>query len=90
LADGIVLERAGIPAVSVCTTAFTITAEAMANQMGFPGYRYVTVPHPVASRTEKEIDEMVRAVMPDLIRVLGAGLTYQASQADQSGQQVEG
>ena len=73
------LERAGIPAVSLCTDAFKITAEAMANQMGFPGYRYVTLPHPVASRTEKEIDEMVRDALPDVIRVLGAGLTYQVS-----------
>jgi hypothetical protein len=80
LADGIVLERTGIPAVSVCTDAFKITAEAMANQMGFPGYRYVTLPHPVASRTEKEIDEMVRGALPDVIRVLGAGLTYPVSQ----------
>jgi hypothetical protein len=79
LADGIVLERAGIPAVSLCTDAFKITAEAMANQMGFPGFRYVTLPHPVASRTEKEIDEMVRDALPDVIRVLGAGLTYQVS-----------
>lgn len=71
------LERAGIPAVSLCTDAFRITAEAMANQMGFPGFRYVTLPHPVASRTEKEIDEMVRDALPDVIRVLGAGLTYQ-------------
>jgi hypothetical protein len=76
LADGIVLERAGIPAVSLCTDAFRITAEAMANQLGFPGYRYVTVPHPVASRTEKEIAEMARDALPEIIRVLGAGLTY--------------
>jgi thioesterase domain-containing protein len=76
LADGIVLERAGIPAVSLCTDAFRITAEAMANQMGFPGYQYVALPHPIASRTEKEIDEMARDALPDILRVLGAGLTY--------------
>ena len=76
MADGILLERAGIPAVSLCTDAFRITAEAMANQMGFPGYRYVAVPHPIASRTEKEIDEMARDALPNVIRVLGAGLTY--------------
>ena len=76
MADGIVLERAGIPAVSLCTDAFRITAEAMANQMGFPGYQYVAVPHPIASRTEKEIDEMARDALPDVIKVLGAGLTY--------------
>jgi hypothetical protein len=82
LADGIVLERAGIPAVSLCTDAFRITAEAMANQMGFPGYQYVAVPHPIASRTEKEIDDMARDALPDILRVLGAGLSYQASQAN--------
>jgi hypothetical protein len=75
LADGIVLERAGIPAVSLCTDAFRITAEAMANQLGFPGFQYVTVPHPVASRTEKEIAEMARHAMPEIIRILGGGLS---------------
>ena len=73
------LERAGIPAVSLCTDAFRITAEAMANQMGFPGYQYITLQHPIASRTEKEIDELVRDALTDILRVLGAGLTYQGA-----------
>jgi len=55
------LERAGIPAVSICTHAFRITAEAMARSLGFPGYQYVTVPHPIASRTQAEIDEIAAA-----------------------------
>jgi hypothetical protein len=76
LADGIVLERAGIPAVSLCTDAFRITAEAMANQLGFPGYQYVALPHPIASRTETEIDELARDALTEIVRVLGAGLTY--------------
>jgi hypothetical protein len=75
LADGILLERAGIPAVSLCTDAFTITAEAMARSLGFPGYQYVAVPHPIASRTQAEIDVIARDFLPDIIRVLGAGLT---------------
>jgi len=70
-----VLERAGIPAVSLCTDAFRITAEAMANQLGFPGYQYVALPHPIASRTEKEIDELARDALPEIVRVLGGGLT---------------
>ena len=69
------LERAGIPAVSLCTDAFRITAEAMANQLGFPGYQYVALPHPIASRTEQEIDEIARDALPEIVRVLGAGLT---------------
>ncbi len=75
MADGIVLERAGIPAVSICTSAFRITAEAMARSLGFPGYQYVTVPHPIASRTAQEIDEIAAAAVSEIVRVLGAGLT---------------
>jgi hypothetical protein len=71
LADGIVLERAGIPAVSICTDAFKITAAAMAMSLGFPGYEYVTVPHPIASRTGQELVEMARAVVPEVLRILG-------------------
>ena len=74
------LERAGIPAVSLCTDAFRITAEAMANQLGFPGYQYVALPHPIASRTEKEIDEMARDALPEIIRVLGGGLTIRPAE----------
>lgn len=69
------LERAGLPAVSLCTDAFRITAAAMARSLGFPGYQYVAVPHPIASRTQAEIDEIARDFLPEIVRVLGAGLT---------------
>jgi hypothetical protein len=71
LADGIVLERAGIPAVSICTDAFRITAEAMADSLGFPGYEYIAMPHPIASRTQKELAAMARAALPEVARILG-------------------
>lgn len=73
------LERAGIPAVSICTSAFRITAEAMAKSLGFPGYQYVTVPHPVASLTQQEIESIAAAALPEIVRVLGAGLTIRPS-----------
>ena len=75
MADGILLERAGIPAVSLCTDAFRNTAEAMARSLGIPGYQYEAVPHPIASRTQAEIDVIARDFLPEIIRVLGAGLT---------------
>ena len=65
------LERAGIPAVSICTDAFSASARAMARVLGFPGFQYVAVPHPIASRTQKEIDEMVHGAMPEIVRILG-------------------
>jgi hypothetical protein len=74
LADGIVLERAGVPAASICTDAFRITAEAMADSLGFPGYQYVAVPHPIASRTGKQLDEMARDALPEILRLLGGGV----------------
>ena len=80
MADGILLERAGIPAVSLCTDAFGITAEAMARSLGFPGYQYVAVPHPIASRTQAEIDVIARDFLPEVIRVLGAGLTIRPAE----------
>ena len=61
--------------MSLCTDAFRITAEAMARSLGFPGYQYVAVPHPIASRTRAEIDVIARDFLPEIVRVLGAGLT---------------
>jgi len=71
LADGILLERAGLPAVSICTDPFALTARAMADAYGFPGFEYVSIPHPVASLTEAQIRARVRDMLPDLLRILG-------------------
>jgi hypothetical protein len=71
LADGILLERAGVPAVSICTDAFIPAAEAMAKVYGFPGYRFVTMPHPLASLDQEQLGERARALVPDVLRILG-------------------
>jgi hypothetical protein len=71
LADGILMERAGLPAVSICTDAFEVTARAMAGVYGFPGFEFVTVPHPVASLSAEQIRDRVRDVMPEVVRILG-------------------
>lgn len=55
MADGIILEEAGVPAVVVCTDAFRGAADAMAQFRGFPGYRYIAVPHPVEALSEAEL-----------------------------------
>jgi hypothetical protein len=71
LADGILLERAGVPAVSICTDPFVLTAGAMAQAYGFPGFEYVTIPHPVASLSTAQIRARVHDLLPDLLRILG-------------------
>jgi hypothetical protein len=72
LADGILLERAGLPAVSICTDPFVLTAQAMAKAYGFPGCEYVSIPHPVASLSEAQIQARAADLLPDLLRILGA------------------
>ncbi|WP_232665863.1 UGSC family (seleno)protein [Pseudonocardia sp. TRM90224] len=48
VADGVLLEAAGLPAAVICSDAFVATADAMAQLRGAPGYRYLTTAHPVA------------------------------------------
>ena len=71
MADGILLERAGVPAVSICTDSFIPAAEAMAKVYGFPGYRYVTMPHPLASLDDTQLEQRARDLVPDVLRILG-------------------
>ncbi len=60
-----------MPAVSICTDPFVLTAGAMAQNYGFPGFEYVTIPHPEASLSTAQIRDRVRGMLPDLLRILG-------------------
>ena len=70
MADGIVLERAGVPAVSICTDAFVVPARAMADVYGAPDFEFVTIPHPIASLGPAQIAANVRPIIPDVVRIL--------------------
>jgi hypothetical protein len=72
LADGILFERAGLPAVSICTDSFVPAAEAMAKVYGFPGYQFVTMPHPLASLDDAQMQDCAARLLPDVLRILGA------------------
>jgi hypothetical protein len=71
VADGILLERAGVPAVVLCTDAFRGSGDAMAQAQGFALYRYVTVEHPLASLTPAEIRERAEGALPAIVQILG-------------------
>ena len=71
MADGILLERAGVPAVSICTGSFLLPAQAMARAYGFGGFEFATVPHPIASLDSGQIQARARDVLPDVLRILG-------------------
>jgi hypothetical protein len=65
-----VLERAGVPAVSICTEAFAVPARAMADVYGLPDFEFVTIPHPIASLSPDEIERGVRPVLGEVVRIL--------------------
>ncbi|MCW2830462.1 MAG: hypothetical protein JWP31_1154 [Aeromicrobium sp.] len=71
VADGILLERAGVPAVSICTEPFRASGDVMASLYGFPGYVYLTTPHPVASLSFDELVERVTTLVPQIRHIIG-------------------
>jgi hypothetical protein len=70
VADGIAFEAAGLPAAAICSDAFGITADAMAELRGAPGYRYATTPHPVAVLTPDQVRERAAGVLDDVVALL--------------------
>jgi hypothetical protein len=75
VADGILLEQAGVPAVVVCTDAFKVSADAMADLRGAAGYRYVTTAHPIANLTPDGVRDRAAAAIGEIVGLL----TQQAS-----------
>lgn len=70
-ADGVLLEQRGVPAVSIVTDIFRASSAAMAQLKGFPGYRFVAVPHPIASLSGEQLDELAEAALPEVLDILG-------------------
>ena len=70
VADGLQLEAAGIPAAVICSDAFRVSADAMANLQGTPGYEYVTTAHPVASLSREGVRERAVQALPEIVGML--------------------
>ena len=71
--DAIILEKAGIPAIPIITDAFEPTAREMAELWGLPDFRYVAMPHPLASLTAEEIDQRADALLGRVLELLQQG-----------------
>ena len=61
LHDSITAERLGIPAMAVMTTRFVSAAELMARVLGFPGYRFAVIAHPISSASNAALGDMAAA-----------------------------
>jgi hypothetical protein len=77
VADGIALERAGVPAAVICSDAFTATASGMAEVQGAPDYAYLTTPHPVAILDPDAVRERARQLLPQVVATVTAAGTQQ-------------
>lgn len=70
IADGVLLEQAGVPAAVVTTDAFLMSADAMAKLRGAPGYKYITTPHPVANLDRDGVRARAVAAAPQIVERL--------------------
>jgi hypothetical protein len=71
--DGILFEKEGIPAVSIVTDPFVQTGQAMAQTWGVPHYKFLSMPHPIANLTEKELDQRAREMASEVVHFLVSG-----------------
>jgi len=67
------LEKAGIPAAPLITDAFDSTAKEMARLWGVPQFRFVTMPHPLASLTPAEIERRADVLVEKILALLQEG-----------------
>ena len=71
--DGIVFEKAGVPAASIITDVFEATGRAMAQSWGLPHYKFLAMPHPIANLTEAQLDQRAREIAPEIVKLLLQG-----------------
>ena len=72
--DGIHVEKAGTPAVTICTDIFIETSHAMATMWGAPDFPIIFTQHPIANLTT----EQLRARAEDMIDQIEAILMGRA------------
>ena len=71
--DAVILEKAGIPAIPIITDAFESTAREMAELWGVPDFRFVMMPHPLASLTPAEIERRADELLEKVLGLLQEG-----------------
>jgi hypothetical protein len=73
LLDAVILEKAGIPAIPIITDAFDATAKEMADLWGVPDFRFVMMPHPLASLTAPDMEQRAEELIDKVLGLLQEG-----------------
>ena len=56
--------------MAVMTTRFVSAAEMMARVLGFPGYAFAVIPHPISSASDEALRDMAAAASAQARRLL--------------------
>jgi hypothetical protein len=68
--DGIHVEKAGTPAVTICTDMFVDTSQAMAAMWGAPAFPIIFTPHPIAHLNTEQLRERVQEMIEQIEAIL--------------------
>lgn len=68
--DGIQVEKAGIPAVTICTDIFIETSQAMADMWGAPDFPLIFTAHPIEHLTRPQLRERAESMLDDIVAIL--------------------
>lgn len=61
--------------MAVMTTRFVSAAELMARVLGFPGYGFAVIPHPISSASDDALREMAGMAVEQAHRLLLQSVT---------------
>ena len=68
--DGIHVDKAGTPSVTICTDLFARTSRAMAGMWGAPDYPVIYTNHPVAPLTKEQLEARATEMMDQIVAIL--------------------
>jgi hypothetical protein len=71
--DGIHLDRAGVPAATICTDHFVATGQATATVWGVPDYPVIYMTHPLSTLTDAELQSAAQRLAEQVVYVLLTG-----------------
>ena len=71
------LEKAGIPAVTICTDIFVETSRAMASMWGAEDYPIIFTSHPIAHLTRDQLRQRAEEMLDQIIGILTGAVRLQ-------------
>ena len=68
--DGIHVEKAGVPSITICTDAFVETSRSMASLWGAPDYPIIFTRHPVDALDIDQLRARAEEMMGQIVSAL--------------------